>query len=73
MNAYALIRSIRPGDAVTVKLPAGIGRHGIDYQEKTGRAVLCFPTHAVLNMGGRHGTPAVATPDNIIEVRKRRS
>jgi hypothetical protein len=34
----------------------------------TGRVVMSFPTHAVLNMGGRHGTPGILTPENAIFV-----
>jgi hypothetical protein len=56
--------TIRPGDSVTI-----VDRFG---QRRTGRAspLLLFPTHAVLNMGGPYGTPAVATPDNIVAVRQ---
>ena len=28
----------------------------------SGRVVMKFATHAVLNLGGRHGTPGVVTP-----------
>lgn len=50
---------IRPGDRVTIVSTGGRAR--------TGRATLCYSTHTVLNMGGRHGTPAVATDANIIK------
>jgi hypothetical protein len=38
---------------------------------RTGRAVglLIFPTHAVLNVGGKHGTPAVVYPEQVLAVR----
>jgi hypothetical protein len=36
-------------------------------------AVMHGPAGWVLNMGGRHGMPAVAEPHRIISVRKRRS
>lgn len=39
-------------------------------QEHTGRAVMRGPHGWVLNMGGRHGTPAIATNENIVCVRK---
>lgn len=59
------IRDIRPGDTVTIG-----SSHGGRYSEKTGRCVMAFPTHAVLNIGGRHGTPAVATADAIIGIKR---
>jgi hypothetical protein len=30
--------------------------------------LLLFPSHVVLNMGGKHGRPAVATAANIVRV-----
>ena len=39
-------------------------------QERTGRAVMKGPAGWVLNMGGPHGTPAIATEDNIVAVVK---
>jgi hypothetical protein len=52
---------IRAGDRVTIA-----AAHG----EATGRAqgLLLFPSHVVLNMGGKHGRPAVATAANIVRV-----
>lgn len=50
---------IRPGDRVTIQYKQG--------QRRTGRATLCYSTHTVLNMGGPHGRPAVATDANIIK------
>ena len=58
------LRAIRVGDRVTI-----VNRFD---QESTGSAVMKGPHGWVLNMGGRHGTPAVATADNIVRVRKRR-
>jgi hypothetical protein len=52
---------IHAGDRVTVA-----DRFG---KLRTGRAVMLGPAGWVLNMGGRHGTPLVATPDSIVEVR----
>ena len=56
---------IRHGDRVTIRNHFGVCR--------TGRAVglLLFPTHATINMGGKHGTPAVADPSNIVMVNGR--
>jgi hypothetical protein len=65
-----MVANIRVGDRVTILVPAGFGR---EWKEATGRAVICSGTHATLNMGGRYGTPAVATPENILRVNSRRS
>jgi len=56
---------IRHGDRVTIR-----DRFGA---ERTGRAVglLLWPTHATINMGGKYGTPAVASPANIVKVNGR--
>jgi hypothetical protein len=53
---------IRHGDRV-----AFVDRDG---KRRTGRAngLLLFPTHCVLDMGGRYGTPQVVTPDMIVRV-----
>ncbi len=55
-----LVDTIRPRDKVTILTPQG--------QERTGRAVMRGPYGWVLNMGGRHGTPGVATDENIVRV-----
>jgi hypothetical protein len=55
---------IGPGDRVTIRTPHG--------QERTGRAVMRGPAGWVLNMGGKHGTPGIASEDNIVKVRKAR-
>lgn len=52
---------IRSGSKVTI-----VDRFGV---ERTGRAVMRGPVGWVLNMGGRYGTPAVATEENIVKVR----
>ena len=54
--------AIRPGDRVTIT-----NRFG---QLRTGRAVMTGPAGFVLDMGGRHGTPDIATPENTVRVRK---
>jgi hypothetical protein len=53
--------TINPRDRVTISTRFG---------PRTGRAqpLLFFPTHVVLNLGGKHGTPAVADLGNIIAV-----
>lgn len=68
--AEALVESIRPGDRVTILVPNGFGRNGQEWKEKTGVARICSGTHVALNMGGRYGTPGVATPTNIVRVRR---
>lgn len=60
--------SIRPGSRVTIMVPAGIGRSGVEYKPKSGRAVMRGPAGWVLNMGGPHGTPGIATPENTVKV-----
>jgi len=57
-----MFQAIRPGDRVTI-----VDRFGV---RRVGRAVMKFPNHAVLNMGGKHGTPGIATAENVVNVRK---
>ena len=57
-----LVDSIRPGDRVTI-----VNRFG---QQHTGRAVMRGPAGWVLNMGGPHGTPDIATDANTTKVVK---
>lgn len=52
---------IRVGDRVTIVTPHG--------SRISGRVVMKFATHAVLNTGGRHGTPEIATAANIVAVK----
>jgi len=56
--------TIQCGDRVTIKT-----RHG---NELTGRAVMfnCKAGAWVLNLGGRHGIPGMATERNVIKVQK---
>jgi hypothetical protein len=54
-------KQLLPRDRVTIRTPHG--------QELTGRVVMVFEEHAVLNLGGRHGTPGVATEENTVRVR----
>lgn len=60
----SILDAIRAGDRVRI-----VNRFG---QEHEGRAVMRGPGGWVLNMGGRHGTPAIATADNITKVRRPR-
>lgn len=62
-------KDIRMGDRVTIKIPNGIGPNGVEYKESTGRAVIISNGHVALNMGGKHGTPQVATPENIVKIK----
>lgn len=60
-----LLDSVRAGDRVTI-----VDRFG---QSRTGRAVMpCSAGGWVLNMGGRHGTPGIATDANTVRVAKGR-
>lgn len=52
---------IKPGDRVTIKTPHG--------QEISGRAVMKGPAGWVLNLGGAHGRPGIATPENVVKVK----
>ncbi len=57
MNLY---EKIKHGSRVTI-----FNRFG---QKKTGKAVILGPAGWVLNMGGKYGTPAIATSENIVKV-----
>jgi len=56
----------KPGDKVVIRVPAGIGRNGQEWAERRGKVVMAFRSHLVLNGGGRHGTPLVATAENFV-------
>jgi len=58
-----LLDAIKPGSKVTI-----VDRFG---KLRTGRAVMRGPYGWVLNMGGRHGTPAIASIDNTVKVTSR--
>lgn len=68
-QSVSILAAIRPGDRVTILRPNGIGRNGVEYKEATGRAVMRGPAGWVLNMGGTHGTPAIASEENITRVK----
>ena len=55
-----LIDCIRSGDRVTI-----VDRFN---KQHTGRAVMRGPAGWVLNMGGRYGTPGIATEENTVNV-----
>lgn len=57
----AAVAAIRPGSRVTIRTPQG--------QERTGRAVMRSSEGGwVLNMGGKYGTPGLASDRNIVAV-----
>ena len=76
MGNLELVRSIRGGDRVTARFPAGLrisGRKAVpEYRNRTGVAngLLLFPGHVVINLGGRFGTPGVVDASNIVSVRR---
>lgn len=67
-----LLKSIKAGDRVTILVPNGIGRFGVEWKQATGRAVMLGTCGWVLNMGGRYGTPGVATEANLVSVKGKR-
>jgi hypothetical protein len=56
----ALYNSIRHGTEVMIETPHG--------SRLTGRAVMLGPAGWVLNLGGPHGTPGIASEENVIWV-----
>jgi len=62
VTAASLVDTISRGDRVTI-----VDRFG---KEHTGKAVMRGPAGWVLNMGGRHGTPGIASDENIVKVKK---
>lgn len=66
-NPSVAYEDLGPGDRVTILVPAGRNRDGSqDYAERTGRVVMRGPAGWVLNLGGRHGTPGIASPENFV-------
>jgi hypothetical protein len=64
---------IKHGDRVTILVPAGIGRNGQEWAERTGKAVMYSSTGGwVLNMGGRYGTPGIASETNTVAIKGKR-
>lgn len=66
-----LIQAARPGDKVTIRVPAGIGRDGVEWRNAVGRVVIKSRDGLALDMGGRFGRPGVATAQNIVALRQR--
>lgn len=64
------LETIKAGDRITILIPAGIGRDGVEYRRVTGRAVMRGPYGWVNNIGGPHGTPKIATDQNIVKITK---
>ncbi len=60
---YKILDKIKVGDRVTIE-----NRFG---QRQTGRAVMKGAYGWVLNMGGRHGTPAIVDEQNTVKVVRR--
>lgn len=70
-----LFAQIEVGDRVTIEYPARPSfypQRDCDRQFGTGRATINNTRNGVfvLNMGGRHGTPGIATPENTVSVIK---
>lgn len=63
-------QNLTPRQLVTFHVPNGIGRHGVERKEKTGRVVMAFPHHVVVNGGGRYGTPHVVNESNFVRAGK---
>src|SRR5258708_27308838 len=62
------------GDRVTILVPSGIGRDGVEYKRRSGIAVMHSANGGwVLNMGGTHGTPGLADENNTVAVKKVKS
>lgn len=66
-----IISLCKPNDRVTILVPNGRGRNGIEWKEATGSAVICSGDRVALNMGGPHGTPGVATAENVVKSGRR--
>lgn len=62
---------IKAGDRVTVLVANGCGRNGVEWKERTGRAVFRSEYGWALNMGGAHGTPGVANGENFVRATRR--
>lgn len=72
-GAPRLVDTIAAGDRVTILVHAGTGRNGPEWKRATGRAVMRGPHGWVLNMGGPHGRPGIASDENTVAVSKSKS
>jgi hypothetical protein len=63
------MKAVTIGTRITILVPNGRGMNGVEYKESTGKVMIVNDdgTYA-LNMGGRYGTPGVATPENIVAI-----
>lgn len=68
-----MFEDIRPHAQITFLIPNGIGRDGVEYKRKTGRAVMHGPAGWVVNGGGPHGTPYVVTEANYLHHKNARA
>ena len=59
--------NLKPQDLVTFLIPNGIGRYGVEWKKKSGRVVMTFESHVVVNGGGRYGTPHVVDDGNFVK------
>ncbi len=60
LDSTEMIAECKVGEAVTIRTPHN--------QLRRGRATILSGTHVALNMGGRHGTPGIATPTNVVRI-----
>lgn len=60
-------KNLKPQSRVTFLVPNGIGRNGQEWKQKTGRVVMAFESHVVVNGGGRFGTPHVVDEKNFVK------
>lgn len=65
-----ILKLVKGGDRVKYWAFCGIGPEGKEYKIGVGKVcgMLIFPTHMVINIGGRHGTPRVVDEENFIAV-----
>lgn len=74
-----MFERIKVGSRVTILVPNGLRINWTtrkteqEWKESTGRAVMRGPAGWVLNMGGRFGTPGIATPENTVAVNGKRN
>lgn len=61
-----MFKNLKPGKRITFRIPNGFGRGGQEWKEKSGRVVMAFPSHVVVNGGGRYGTPYVVDEKNFV-------
>lgn len=63
-------QNIKPGDKVRYLRYAGHGKDGPQYKSKVAKVspLLIFPTHVIVNEGGRYGSPYVVDAKNFLAV-----